>query len=1000
MISIELARPWLLLIMIPALILGIVPFFRLHKNRRMSLKHLIPFIIHLALVLLVTSLLSGIVVTRTSPAPTESTVIFVADMSASNESMKDEMNEFVQEIINTTEDLDNTHFGMVIFSNGAIRVIEPGDFDIESEDFLFYATEEGEEPDLSETNIATALDAAAELFPEDTLFVRHRQNKRIVLMSDGDQTMGNAYTKARELHDDNIRLDAAYFSLSESTKKEVQLISITTNGKIEVGGEVNVSVMLKSTSYIPRATLTIIDGDVEITRDIVVQKGTTTVDVAYEPNDVGINTIQASLSVEDDLIEQNNTLYSWYTLDAEGHILIVDGDGRQTEQLENSAISFGDYHVTVVRTSHFPQTLEEMLEYDEIILMNVDFSKEGTGGELPRNFDENIKRYVEEIGRGVLVTGGSNMYDAENDIFVDSPLNELLPVHLHIDDEMENVGVVITIDLSSSMKEQMGYLMDENAEFVLNEDGSKIPVSRFTVAVEAVRRTILNADLQPHDYIGVVAFDQDSHIALDLQELGDEANRALLADTAVYNLNHYFYAYYETATGEVTNIPVNANDGDRYTSQGYKYPAVCNQTDGKTTGGDDKCNGNRIKTYGTSYKWAFQEASNMLTGSREALEIKQVIFMSDGAPNDQGSGYEGIVKLLAKGGTATNTIAIGTTDAACISELEALAVLGGGDLHDVFDMSQMSEKIYGIVESQKGGYMNEDHPFVPVQTTSNNSILEDVSAEYETIYGYYGTSIKEGADLVLYVDNVRPLYADWEFGLGKVAVFMTDLGNPTWTSTYFDNSRTSSVILLENIFLSCIEGRVDSTGLSYEVDRTESNIRVDVKTYAEVRDTEFLEAVVTRPDGTEEIVNLSRTGRNKYSVDIPVQDQSETYVINVQLKQTFPRQVHDRLTFAVTGYYKEEYDIFNVGDPDADGRATMNGISANGGGGLVTNTDTFYDIVVEESVQENIDVSTPMAIVALVMFIIDLLFRNFAKRRKKKKEQMTDEEQIASMRGR
>jgi hypothetical protein len=189
------------------------------------------------------------------------------------------------------------------------------------------------------------------------------------------------------------------------------------------------------------------------------------------------------------------------------------------------------------------------------------------------------------------------------------------------------------------------------------------------------------------------------------------------------------------------------------------------------------------------------------TANSTSLEVKQIVVMSDGAPNDQGSGYEGIVKLLAKGGTATNTIAIGTTDAACISELEALAVLGGGDLHDVFDMSQMSEKIYGIVESQKGGYMNEDHPFIPVQTTSNNSILEGVLSEYETIYGYYGTSIKEGADLVLYVDNVRPLYADWEFGLGKVAVFMTDLGNPTWTSTYFDRSRTSSVILLENIFL-------------------------------------------------------------------------------------------------------------------------------------------------------------------------------------------------------
>ena len=44
--SFEIANPWLLLLLIPALIIGIIPFFRLAKHRRKATKHIIPFIIH------------------------------------------------------------------------------------------------------------------------------------------------------------------------------------------------------------------------------------------------------------------------------------------------------------------------------------------------------------------------------------------------------------------------------------------------------------------------------------------------------------------------------------------------------------------------------------------------------------------------------------------------------------------------------------------------------------------------------------------------------------------------------------------------------------------------------------------------------------------------------------------------------------------------------------------------------------------------------------------
>ena len=64
--SLDIARPWLLLVIIPALILGIIPFFKLHKKRRKATKHIIPFIIHMILIVLLTSLLAGIRIEETT----------------------------------------------------------------------------------------------------------------------------------------------------------------------------------------------------------------------------------------------------------------------------------------------------------------------------------------------------------------------------------------------------------------------------------------------------------------------------------------------------------------------------------------------------------------------------------------------------------------------------------------------------------------------------------------------------------------------------------------------------------------------------------------------------------------------------------------------------------------------------------------------------------------------------------------------------------------------
>ena len=132
----------------------------------------------------------------------------------------------------------------------------------------------------------------------------------------------------------------------------------------------------------------------------------------------------------------------------------------------------------------------------------------------------------------------------------------------------------------------------------------------------------------------------------------------------------------------------------------YELPA--NYKDG----GNDKATDDCIKSRGTSYKWPVQEASAMLARAANitSLEIKQVIFMSDGAPNDKGSGYEGIVERLAKGGTVTSTIAIGIdkSEASAIEELNKISTAGKGETFLVNSAKDLEEDLTEITDSIQG----------------------------------------------------------------------------------------------------------------------------------------------------------------------------------------------------------------------------------------------------------------------------------------------------------
>ncbi|MGM9645546.1 MAG: VWA domain-containing protein [Eubacteriales bacterium] len=900
--NIYLDRPILLLLIVPALILGIIPFFKLHKNRRMVSKHIIPFIIHLLIVSILATMVSGVRITEIDATPTDTNIVVVADMSESNAPMKEKMEEYINSLYEKGSELtdENIEIAVVAFAKGQTKVTDfggnlDGCLDIDETAL-----------DKSVTDIEAALKYANTLFPE-----KSRQNKRVVILSDGRQTYGNAWNGAQEILGNGARLDAVYFNVADGDNSEVQIVSLSAvNPNVKNGSPVEMEFSIKSTVK-TTGKITVYEGEIPVfEEDVEIKKGASTQRFTYIPEGTGVHTVYATLTTSDDSIEQNNTLYSWFNVKGTANMLIVQGDEKQTKRLL-PVLEGEDYTVNVISDSQFPEKMQDLLAYDEIVLMNVDFSKMGDVAPTL------LKRYVEEVGRGVFVTCGDNSYDYGSGAYVNSPIEEILPVHLEIEDTKETVAVVLVVDLSSSMKQAMG------------------STTRFEVVKEGAKKCV--DALTENDSIGVVVFDQNSKIAVPMTPITEK-------DWIKQQIDEQFNAYISDS-------------------------------------------------YGTSYMAALKEANSML--SEYKANVKQVVFLSDGAPSDKDGGYDGVIERMAKSGIVTCTVAIGNSKGEWTDELERLSRLGKGSFTIIKDSegANLPDVLFEIAESAKGTYIN-DHEVQPEQL-NDSTILTGIT-KLDKLGGYFGTTTKPEATNVISVEDLRPIYAEWKYGNGKVAVFMCDFGGK-WTNQLFDdNDGIEGTKLIKNMFKATLNVTVASSGMTFETERTEGETKLTVDVPKILRQGEAVVATVTSPDGETSTYVLDRIAGKKYRTRIQTPDETGTYLINVQVKESVTSEDYiDEVDLASVGYYDEEYNVF-----DEDGKSLLNDISKVTNGELMADVANFYNIVREDMTEYKHDIQTPIAIIALVLFILDIIFRNFSISFKKKEETMTDEEQIASMRGR
>lgn len=426
-LNITFLYPWLLLLLIPALVLMLLPYFRMSKKYRRTRNRITSMVLYIVVTFLSVLVLSGISFNYDRPN-LQNEVLLLVDLSHSNRTTEEQKNGFIKNLLDKSD--SRYKVGIVTFGYGQVYAAEfNNDTEKVYQDYL-----RANRPNDSATDIASALNYSRGLFSNP-------KAAKIVLLTDGIETDGKAMSVILSIASSGIKVDTVHFS--DEIDAEVQIISIEApDYNIVVGNTANLSVTLQS-SFIGSASLTLYDNDMPSEPQQIELKGDEeTFEFEYVFITPGSHRVYIEVQSNGDNLTQNNTYYSYLYLYVFDKVLLVDGDG-ESKRLKN--LIEDDYNLTVVDTKNVPQTLNELLEYDEVILVNV--SHEDMETDMA-DFEQILYSYVFEYGGGLLTVGGDKAYGRADLEYSD--YQKMLPVDAV--DYTPPLGLVIIIDKSGSMQ--------------------------------------------------------------------------------------------------------------------------------------------------------------------------------------------------------------------------------------------------------------------------------------------------------------------------------------------------------------------------------------------------------------------------------------------------------------------------------------------------------------------------------------------------------------------
>jgi len=355
-------------------------------------------------------------------------------------------------------------------------------------------------PVRAATDIGAALRLASALFPDDA-------QKRIVLLSDGNDTTGSGQSEAALAAARGIQVETRVIGLG--TADEVLVDRLTTPSTARIGEQIE-AVAEVSSSVAQTATVRLYaDGGLIATKRLDLVEGTNQVKFLVTPKEAGFHTFRAVVEAARNTFSENDRADSNTIVKGEPRILVLAGDDKVATELV-TALKTEKQQVDSIVPEALPSDLAGLASYDSIVLVDVPRTR------LSDEQMAALQVYVRDLGKGLVMIGGPKTYGAGG--FQKTPIEESLPVDMGVRDQQKqpDIALVVVIDKSGSM--DACHCNSFNNGNPGGGGAGIAGVRKVDIGKEAILRAA--AAMSARDQLGIVAFDDSAHWVVQTQPLG------------------------------------------------------------------------------------------------------------------------------------------------------------------------------------------------------------------------------------------------------------------------------------------------------------------------------------------------------------------------------------------------------------------------------------------------------------------------------------------------
>jgi Ca-activated chloride channel homolog len=334
------------------------------------------------------------------------------------------------------------------------------------------------------TDLAKAIHFSSALFPTG-------QTRRIVLLSDGNETTGNTTEAIAQLRRAGVEVWTV--PLRNPTRPEVLVERVDVPSRLREGEPFDLNANLHS-NVETKAKVRVYQSQFLVAeRTVDLKPGNNDFRVPSLRPDGSFVPFEVEIVPDLDTSIENNRGSAVASMRGQPRVLIVDGDMEKARPLAD-ALRAERITVDLRGPSGAPRTLTDLQQFDLFLLSDL------SALTLGREPMELYRRWVQDFGGGFMLLGGENSYGVGG--YSRTPVEQMLPVRMEHNDrqELPTVALMIVLDRSGSMTAMVA----GQTKMALANQGAALA---------------LNV-LSPRDYFGVLAVDTRAHVVAPLARHG------------------------------------------------------------------------------------------------------------------------------------------------------------------------------------------------------------------------------------------------------------------------------------------------------------------------------------------------------------------------------------------------------------------------------------------------------------------------------------------------